>query len=1382
MAVEFLDEAPAAGGVEWLDAPASPGVEFLSESTPVSPQELKQRFSDPNYIPSLAEFKIHHAAQESRGIGERAGDFLDTAGGAVAGVADMVVAGVKGLGKVITDPEQNDPLVTAAEGLARGVKYDAQLLGRIASNFTNRNTEAREESQAFLNRKLHAWRGGSLLLPGGQSAPVPPAETLQSWRAEFERDVLPGIQYRKFLTDRFERQAQAPPPGNISVITGEPAPFNPEVAEAASLVAAPSTLFPMSKALTPVKTLTRAAVARTLEGAGKTFEWVGEKTVAAAKLPERAAGAMARGITGTEEAAAKATETVAQGVAGVSTLPLKAAGKTITATGEATEAVGRSIGEGPSRYGTLERIAKDGQAPQWMRRAASAAQVIDPAISAAGIAAKGAMEGAAIGTVLGGVAEGEEGAAMGLGAGSAMGAGGALVGRTLAGKQYRAQLEDMDVARWIAAKTPAERANLAELNLSREQAVSLADVERLARGVRGPGETGDVEFRYVNDKEFSQLFGIGKGAQAVQGDRPVVFVNTGYKGGRSMFHETLHALDALEGFAPQRQQLNRVLFDQTLPDGQVVSKGIYSGADLAEFVSQYRSRLNEAARSEFDLLTPEDRQARIMSEVRSESFANLVNGYSGGASVLASRGIKRRVADALLLSEADSMLGKMRRALESVGVKFSASGDPSELFVRNDRPITNTPAVDAALRDYIRAKDNFTRKLVAGDEAEEPHLVVRPQDLLSKGNTGLVDTFKDHDIFAKNPDGTVKMMGGVPVLLSEREIKLVQSKRVDAMLDALARVPNLGEADTVKLKPNGAWEGRVFSDKQLAAFDALPDDVLSPAMKAKLRELNTLARQDGQQIILDYNAALKGGRYSSGIAPSTRAAVPLTFNISKAGNFYMATLDSTHFFRKLGQWRKSKPKAFDAWNGDVDAFLRDAFTYLDNHVNGRSGAVNLDSDPAAAVHKKNVINDFFNVPKGAGNEDLNPVQLSQRGDKDNLIRSRRFDRINRITPGAGDKFPIRYELQKANYLPVAKRGEAGSIIQRDLNPAQEVFQMRMFRGDPFNDGKSRSAVGTHWSNSEKYAEEYLRPSGFGKQYQGEILDRVVTFKRPLDLRHIDESTTTAELRKVLNDAGMPMDLEISNPTPGMELDKIDTLGKWLDSWGDPNEPLGDTFSVNSSITDLTAASLKKLGKWDGVLFKEHGVDDDITAIVFSDEAVSTTLDANAPIAGDAAGIKTPLETQSQRAEAQADKSNVAAWRSEEGSALTEAIKAPPSKPVNPNFLPAGVSPVAIHNQLRAQAEFDLAQKSPGPANLNQWLASAYLDVLDRKLNRGSTATRTAQLQQVKQLAEATTPQELSTAFAALVAGGHNGAKERLAAMAVWKMIQTEIARRGPGAE
>lgn len=1163
MGIQFLDEPTATGkGITWLDEPASKGLTFLDDdegsAAPVA--EIGRRFLDPNYQPTLAEFKAYDTARSKRTLGKRAGDFAESAAGAFAGLVETGGRAIKGVYESVKDPEKYDPLVSVAEGVARGTARDIEMAAKLLPSAWGADGVLNFDQFADLKRKKlrDDSLAGKPLTPDNfrayQNAGNVPAETLSQWRKEFDDDFVPQSRYENFIAKRATalHELERSQSGK-SIITGEEAAFHPDVAEGVSLVASPMALVPFGKALTPAKTLARGAVAKTLEKGGRALEVAGETVSKVAAVPERLAGKGFEWLSGSAAAGAAAENvvkkgsvpTAAAGIAGFGVPGLtetaaavaggKVAGRTLRGAGEVSQALGRSTASGPSRYGLFDRIAKDSASPEWLRRAASAARPLDDTVSLAGSAVKGATEGAAIGTTLGAVADGEEGAAAGLGAGLALGAGGGLAGRIVAGGKYNESLKDSDLAAWIARKSPEEVANIANLKLSRDSAVNLMDTERLAKGV---GQ--DVEFRYVNDKEFSNLFGVGKGAQTVQGDRPVVFVNTGYKGGRSMFHETMHALEALEGFAPQRQQLNRVLFDQTLPDGQLVSKGIYSAADLAEFTSQYRSRLNQAARSEFDLLTPEDRQARIMSEVRSESFANLVNGYSGGSSVLASRGIKRRVADSLLLAEGDSKLGKMRSALESVGVKFTANGEPSELFVKNGKPLTNTPAVDAALRDYVRAKDNITRKLVAGDGAEEPTLVVRPGDLLSKGNAGLIDTFKDADLFAKNPDGSVKMMAGVPVLLSEREINLVQSRRVDAMMDALTKVPNLGEADSVKLKPNGAWEGRVFSEKQLSAFDALPNDVLSPAMKTKLRELNTLAQQDGQQIILDYNAALRNRKYSSGIAPTTRAVVPLTFNISKAGNFYMTTLDTTHFFRKLGQWRKSKPRAFDAWNGDVDAFLRDAFTYLDNHVRGDHGFLNLHSDEVMAIHKGNVINDFFNVPKGAGNENVNPVQISTRGDKDNLIRSRRFDRINRITPGAGDKFPIRYELQKKNYLPAA--------------------------------------------------------------------------------------------------------------------------------------------AAPTSATTPQAGSVR----------------------------------------------------------------------------TTQAA--------------AGVSPVAIHKQLRAQTEFDLAQKSPGPANLNQWLASAFLDVLDKQLNQRSALTRTAQLQRVKAVADTTSPQEMATAFAALLSGGQSGARQHLERLVAMKAV------------
>ena len=130
----------------------------------------------------------------------------------------------------------------------------------------------------------------------------------------------------------------------------------------------------------------------------------------------------------------------------------------------------------------------------------------------------------------------------------------------------------------------------------------------------------------------------------------------------------------------------------------------------------------------------------------------------------------------------------------------------------------------------------------------------------------------------------------------------------------------------------------------------------------------------------------------------------------------MDTLDVSHFMRKLGSWKTSKPRAFDAWGGDVNGVVRDVFKYLDNHQRGLPGATDLDPYPAVAVTKRNIIKDLFNIGGPASLTETGGAPISTKAG-DNLIRSRRFDRIQRITPGEGTPFPIDYYKQKANYLP-----------------------------------------------------------------------------------------------------------------------------------------------------------------------------------------------------------------------------------------------------------------------------------------------------------------------------------------------------------------------------
>jgi hypothetical protein len=1034
MPLEFLDESPTQSGIEFLDDPPTRGMEILKgDSNPATAEYIEAKLADPFYNPSLAEFKIYRDSRKDEPFWQP-GKWAAIAVEAGGQVLTDLAKGAKEAPKLLLSPKEL--AATVAEAGARGT-YDLGLLGHSILGNIGRLAEDAFGEAAYDSAELQQYV---------------PAATLAAAKERYKENKLER-DYDRFLIGRVLQATRQLARSGRSNLIGN-APVNQSVAEAASYVIDPTALLSMGAMAAPrtgVSVLQRGA-ASGLQRAGQAAAAAGRGMQSMANVPGRIAGRAVEAVTDSAEAAAKAEQIVSRGTLGTTLVSpaiavpgltetaiavesLKRSGQLLDAAGAVSSAVGRSLAIGPSRFGLLSNIAIDGAAPTWLRSAANSVRRFDTAIGLVGRTAEAATQGALIGAGLGALSDGAEGAAAGFGSGAAMGASFGNVQRLLTRRSNLQAAKRADIARWLARKTPEEIALIQGARLSEDAALKMADLERLAAGVAG-ADAGDVVFRYVNDAEFKKLFGgIGKGAQMIEGDKPHVFVNLDFKGPmRSLAHETLHALDALDGFSEARGRLNRLLFDQTAGDGTLINRGLYTAQDLAAFSDQYRSRLSQNARSEWDALPSEQRQARIMSELRAEHFANLIDSASNRFLAREAFTLRGRVRDAMLLAESPSLLSKLRRGLEAAGLQFDSQGKPSELFVKNNRPVSNSPEVNAALRDYLRAKTALVRRLAVADD-DAPAVVIRPQDLLSKGGAGLLTAFADNDIFARNSDGSVKMIGGLPVLLSEREIKLLQAKRVAQMLESLDKVLDAGETGALRKKDNGAYEGKFFSDKQIAALKALPDDVLPPSLKAKLERLNEFLKSgDGSQVVIDYNAALRNRKYSSGISSVLRMAVPLSVHISKAGNFFITTLDTSHFFRKLSDWRKSRPKAFDTWNGDTEAFLRDVFKYLDNHAKNQPGATDLDPDAARAVAKRNLINAFFNVPQG---DEVNPVRsLNRAGNRDNLIRSRRFDRINRITSGAGDKFPVNYALLKANFLPAdpAPKVEPKPTAEQSVEP------------------------------------------------------------------------------------------------------------------------------------------------------------------------------------------------------------------------------------------------------------------------------------------------------------------------------------------------------------
>lgn len=1235
MSITFLDEGEAevvpvagAGGVTFIDEEATAvGVTFEDEGAPAALPDLQRRLGDLNYLPSKAEFQRYRELKADEPAFQP-GKWASIAGEAAGMVAKDLGKGVLKLPKLIG--EEQDTLQTGGEALARGT-YDLGMMMRPLVNKA-KSLYADEGEAAFIARKVAELN--TQAFPKGVDASttlLQPKDLTPELREQFGQEYQEykkGRDYDRFVTERqLQLVRQLAREGKSNLLPELLGKTQNEVAEAGSYFLDPTTVVGAGAAALGKKTPTvlQQAAAKAATSSGRALEATGEAVSAAARLPEQAAGKVAA-LVSTPEAAAQAEKVVRQGSLGLTgAIPVvsvpgltetaaaitagKAAGATAQGVGKAGQAVGRAVADGPTRVGLFERIAKDGMAPEWLRKTAKALEFTDPAVRAAGNVSGDAVRGGAVGAAIGGLATGDlEGAASGFGSGLVMRPVGGLIGR-VNGRQ-RIATEEADLARWLGRKSAEEVDNIGKLALSREEALKLADLESLAKGVVDPVLGGDVEFRYVTDADFRKQFGEARGAQVVEGDKPVVVVNTGYKGPRSVFHETAHALYQLDAAQTQQAALQRMLFDQVDVDGNVLTKGVLGVDDVTAMEQQYRNRLTPEQRALWDIETPEQRRAKIREEIVAESFANLL---ARPGTVREVSSLKQRLVDSLLMASQDGMLGRMRSALEKAGVKFEADGTPSDIFTRNGEGITNSAQVNAALRDYLRAKAKLTeRLLVNGDE--RPEIVVRPEDLVKPGNAPVVAVFKDADIFAKNPDGTVRRIGGdpqklqqiqkelndlrsrlrasdeavqqakaaeaqaqtnlqtleatlkqqqekahktqdrvalaeskllrerakqerqriqqlnrearerervakqeraqavakekqlkaeekqaegQPVLLTEKQIEAVQAQRVEQMMAGLLRQGDDGTPGALRLKENGAWEGGFMTERQLAVMEQLPDGVLSPGMKEKLREINTLMqRKDGSRLLLDYNAALKGNRYSSGIAASTRVAVPLSMHMSKAGNFYITTLDVTHFHRKLGDWGRNKKGFFKSWDGDLNSFTRDVFQYLDNHAQQRPGSYNLDSDPAQAVQKRNLINQFFGVTA----EGVNPLFSESAKAKENLLRSRRFDRINRAQEADGQKMPVDYTKLKMNLLPAI---EARDLRSQTVQAAKDVRAVEFIEGLKLPASVGKSGFETLWQSlmSAKWLEGSEREKAL-------VVAQLLGGVTPADYQRLREATLT----------------------------------------------------------------------------------------------------------------------------------------------------------------------------------------------------------------------------------------------------------------------------------
>ena len=535
------------------------------------------------------------------------------------------------------------------------------------------------------------------------------------------------------------------------------------------------------------------------------------------------------------------------------------------------------------------------------------------------------------------------------------------------------------------------------------------------------------------------------------------------------------------------------------PDGSQIKAGLYSADELGKLIDQYNSKLYPDQKSNiiakkaeiaaefkksggadtpdltlmnreldeltikqddrvkelaaFDLLPESEKRNFIAREILSEQFAMFGESARHGI-IRKARNIalkKDYFRDKFLGMEIDRLkfntLGRVRKTLEQVGVKFDLAGNPrgdmtatSVIFKdpKTGRQMVVDPGVEHLIAQYIIEKDKLVNRVSETAEVGGSEVTFKAGDAAKKNKdgtpkvpraiierwaeSGWVKTDKSGDIV--NSTGGKWQPGQRPAFTTARERTRMDKDRVAALVAALEPVTkqigdeeeSVGAVRWRETADGGKnFSGGHFDDAQMAAIMNTPDDVVRPVFKENIRMMNEAVKsREGQPFLADYWKAITGKGYDSKARMKVQLFTPIGMSISSHGNFNATVFNIGYFENKINRWlgQSGKKKFWKEWADedgrvDVDAFRNDMIELLGTH---------LADDPAKRFPegvKKEKMYSFLGIkPFEPGRKDWNVSAKDRR-----MIHFLRTDRMQKLTPGMGENFPINYGKSRARYMP-----------------------------------------------------------------------------------------------------------------------------------------------------------------------------------------------------------------------------------------------------------------------------------------------------------------------------------------------------------------------------
>ena len=896
-------------------------------------------------------------------VDQKKTDLLQTALGAAGGIVETVGKGIKGLFEI----RNLSPEVAASTALESGLQGTRDLYGMVA--------QSEDPSSFFFKFKD--------LLDGTSSV----AERKKQW-----------LEARDFV-----EQTQKYEAGKETVSGLDPALVNNDVKNTLKLIADPTLFIPgVGEVLGAGKFGTRAtglamkgtgaaatAVTKPLsEFIGGVGRMAGEAIGAdAGKLRNVAAGAgvtgFAMGIPGVSEAAA---------VVGA----IEGANK----AGQVLERAGEQLMNAPTRIGALESLALNPNASSFDRAIAKVGRYGgDDIIDIGSRTLAGGVEGAAIGTVLGGLAGGEEGAAAGFGSGGVLGAGGAGIARVVDKASGKAAVEARhnDFNRFYENldKDTQSKFDTVVKNSGIDGAAQVMDISGIIRG-----KFNDADVRFSTADEFATKYGQdARGVQIVEGERPVVDINVDkFNSQATVGHELFHAFKAIDQLRPLVERAEQMIVGNYVIDGNGqstrTSPGLLDDAAILKTFDEYVSKLKPDENSKWAKAnTLVEKSKLIGEELGAEYMSRLIQGSDTDAMLRGFDGLTRTILDKALLSNTE---GFLRRTAQSLGL--GSKPIESLVFTKLEQA---SPALNAALRDMVRARRNMNKKI---ELAEDTGFAIRNRDL---ANPAAAKIATDMGIAETGVDGVTRM---------KPDDVLAQEDRAssDALTAAIKSAPVVDVNEPRLREVDGQIVGDGISNAQLDAIQASPNIIDKvkkgiAILKDSIESGNVIFIRNGKAT-KEIKSRLTGKtlkRYNDGVRITERDIVPYALATSQAGELFVRTFDISKA-RNEAMSLASRDR-LGPYKADFQTFYGDLARYL-NNLSDRENAVptkELFGDAAKAAY----MTDFFGGKDGTAAK---------------YIRNFTLDRMIDMRP-TGEKVSmsqIAYDRNKARFMPAENLGDS----------------------------------------------------------------------------------------------------------------------------------------------------------------------------------------------------------------------------------------------------------------------------------------------------------------------------------------------------------------------